>query len=158
MTGGLAQLVERLLCKQDVSGSSPLTSIQRNPRPTRAESFVCGRPKSRKEKPVRAEQRLQPPFILTGITRSMIERKLDSPGSMVARASVGPGCSAKNLDNCIGKSGNKASHGCLIAKMLFATVQAKASGILRSSKNSMGLEPRAANSFHCRRGKGSLMV
>ncbi len=28
--GGLAQLVERLLCKQDVSGSSPLTSI-RNP-------------------------------------------------------------------------------------------------------------------------------
>jgi hypothetical protein len=25
-TGGLAQLVERLLCKQDVSGSSPLTS------------------------------------------------------------------------------------------------------------------------------------
>ena len=24
--GGLAQLVERLLCKQDVSGSSPLTS------------------------------------------------------------------------------------------------------------------------------------
>jgi hypothetical protein len=28
MAGGLAQLVERLLCKQDVSGSSPLTSIQ----------------------------------------------------------------------------------------------------------------------------------
>lgn len=28
MFGGLAQLVERLLCKQDVSGSSPLTSIQ----------------------------------------------------------------------------------------------------------------------------------
>ena len=26
MIGGLAQLVERLLCKQDVSGSSPLTS------------------------------------------------------------------------------------------------------------------------------------
>jgi hypothetical protein len=26
--GGLAQLVERLLCKQDVSGSSPLTSIR----------------------------------------------------------------------------------------------------------------------------------
>ena len=25
--GGLAQLVERLLCKQDVSGSSPLTSM-----------------------------------------------------------------------------------------------------------------------------------
>ena len=25
--GGIAQLVERLLCKQDVSGSSPLTSI-----------------------------------------------------------------------------------------------------------------------------------
>ena len=28
MVGGLAQLVERLLCKQDVSGSSPLTSIE----------------------------------------------------------------------------------------------------------------------------------
>ena len=28
MIGGLAQLVERLLCKQDVSGSSPLTSIE----------------------------------------------------------------------------------------------------------------------------------
>ena len=26
--GGLAQLVERLLCKQDVSGSSPLTSMR----------------------------------------------------------------------------------------------------------------------------------
>jgi hypothetical protein len=26
LNGGLAQLVERLLCKQDVSGSSPLTS------------------------------------------------------------------------------------------------------------------------------------
>jgi hypothetical protein len=26
--GGLAQLVERLLCKQDVSGSSPLTSTK----------------------------------------------------------------------------------------------------------------------------------
>jgi hypothetical protein len=26
--GGLAQLVERLLCKQDVSGSSPLTSME----------------------------------------------------------------------------------------------------------------------------------
>ncbi len=29
--GGLAQLVERLLCKQDVSGSSPLTSTDRSP-------------------------------------------------------------------------------------------------------------------------------
>ena len=29
--GGLAQLVERLLCKQDVSGSSPLTSTDRIP-------------------------------------------------------------------------------------------------------------------------------
>ena len=29
--GGLAQLVERLLCKQDVSGSSPLTSIGLTP-------------------------------------------------------------------------------------------------------------------------------
>ena len=27
--GGLAQLVERLLCKQDVSGSSPLTSTDK---------------------------------------------------------------------------------------------------------------------------------
>ena len=27
--GGLAQLVERLLCKQDVNGSSPLTSTER---------------------------------------------------------------------------------------------------------------------------------
>ena len=26
LSGGIAQLVERLLCKQDVSGSSPLTS------------------------------------------------------------------------------------------------------------------------------------
>ena len=26
--GGIAQLVERLLCKQDVSGSSPLTSTR----------------------------------------------------------------------------------------------------------------------------------
>ena len=26
--GGIAQLVERLLCKQDVSGSSPLTSTE----------------------------------------------------------------------------------------------------------------------------------
>lgn len=31
MFGGLAQLVERLLCKQDVSGSSPLTSIYLHP-------------------------------------------------------------------------------------------------------------------------------
>ena len=31
MAGGLAQLVERLLCKQDVSGSSPLTSINAAP-------------------------------------------------------------------------------------------------------------------------------
>ena len=29
--GGIAQLVERLLCKQDVSGSSPLTSTDRPP-------------------------------------------------------------------------------------------------------------------------------
>ena len=32
--GGLAQLVERLLCKQDVSGSSPLTSTNRTPKDT----------------------------------------------------------------------------------------------------------------------------
>ena len=31
MSGGLAQLVERLLCKQDVSGSSPLTSTDEPP-------------------------------------------------------------------------------------------------------------------------------
>jgi hypothetical protein len=30
LNGGLAQLVERLLCKQDVSGSSPLTSTCTN--------------------------------------------------------------------------------------------------------------------------------
>ena len=29
--GGIAQLVERLLCKQDVSGSSPLTSTENYP-------------------------------------------------------------------------------------------------------------------------------
>ena len=28
--GGIAQLVERLLCKQDVSGSNPLTSTKNN--------------------------------------------------------------------------------------------------------------------------------
>ena len=28
--GGIAQLVERLLCKQDVSGSNPLTSTKKN--------------------------------------------------------------------------------------------------------------------------------
>jgi hypothetical protein len=48
--GGLAQLVERLLCKQDVSGSSPLTStatlkltsaaIQRRRKRTRREYFL----------------------------------------------------------------------------------------------------------------------
>jgi hypothetical protein len=27
--GGIAQMVERLLCKQDVSGSSPLTSTKK---------------------------------------------------------------------------------------------------------------------------------
>ena len=27
--GGIAQLVERLLCKQDVSGSNPLTSTKK---------------------------------------------------------------------------------------------------------------------------------
>jgi hypothetical protein len=32
VSGGLAQLVERLLCKQDVSGSSPLTSTCKKPR------------------------------------------------------------------------------------------------------------------------------
>ncbi len=30
LSGGIAQLVERLLCKQDVSGSSPLTSTNFN--------------------------------------------------------------------------------------------------------------------------------
>ena len=29
MFGGIAQLVERLLCKQDVSGSNPLTSTKK---------------------------------------------------------------------------------------------------------------------------------
>ena len=31
VVGGIAQLVERLLCKQDVSGSSPLTSTDQLP-------------------------------------------------------------------------------------------------------------------------------
>jgi hypothetical protein len=43
--GGLAQLVERLLCKQDVSGSSPLTSIQQPLKNTRRTHSLCGRPK-----------------------------------------------------------------------------------------------------------------
>jgi hypothetical protein len=30
--GGIAQLVERLLCKQDVSGSNPLTSTKKKKR------------------------------------------------------------------------------------------------------------------------------
>ena len=30
LSGGIAQLVERLLCKQDVSGSSPLTSTTKS--------------------------------------------------------------------------------------------------------------------------------
>ena len=38
--GGLAQLVERLLCKQDVSGSSPLTSTDPNPDDS---DWSCGR-------------------------------------------------------------------------------------------------------------------
>ena len=39
--GGLAQLVERLLCKQDVSGSSPLTSIQQILENTRRDQTLC---------------------------------------------------------------------------------------------------------------------
>jgi hypothetical protein len=39
MIGGLAQLVERLLCKQDVSGSSPLTSTDQ---PLNRERTACG--------------------------------------------------------------------------------------------------------------------
>jgi hypothetical protein len=31
--GGIAQLVERLLCKQDVSGSNPLTSTKERKKP-----------------------------------------------------------------------------------------------------------------------------
>ena len=31
VVGGIAQLVERLLCKRDVSGSSPLTSTDQLP-------------------------------------------------------------------------------------------------------------------------------
>jgi hypothetical protein len=54
----------------------------------------------------------------------MVERKLDSPMLMMASANVDKGCSAKNLDNCIGKSGNKASHGCLISTMLFPEARA----------------------------------
>lgn len=40
--GGIAQLVERLLCKQDVSGSSPLTSTGRPLSAIQVESLcVC---------------------------------------------------------------------------------------------------------------------
>ena len=38
--GGIAQLVERLLCKQDVSGSSPLTSTDRYPDDEWKDNFV----------------------------------------------------------------------------------------------------------------------
>ena len=34
MKGGIAQLVERLLCKQDVSGSNPLTSTKKTQKKT----------------------------------------------------------------------------------------------------------------------------
>jgi hypothetical protein len=66
----------------------------------------------------------------------MVERKLDSPMLMMAQASVDKGCSAKNLDNCIGKSGNKASHGCLISTMSFPRRKLKGVMFKRSSKNS----------------------
>jgi hypothetical protein len=46
--GGLAQLVERLLCKQDVSGSSPLTSTNRGKiaELNTAQQLIYGRVKS----------------------------------------------------------------------------------------------------------------
>ena len=40
--GGIAQLVERLLCKQDVSGSSPLTSTDRPPDNERLGDYLFG--------------------------------------------------------------------------------------------------------------------
>ena len=40
VVGGIAQLVERLLCKQDVSGSSPLTSTDRPPDNQSKESLL----------------------------------------------------------------------------------------------------------------------
>ncbi len=40
--GGIAQLVERLLCKQDVSGSSPLTSTGLTPE-TKSKEISIGK-------------------------------------------------------------------------------------------------------------------
>ena len=40
--GGLAQLVERLLCKQEVSGSIPLSSTMAGGRGLRSEGRVTG--------------------------------------------------------------------------------------------------------------------
>ena len=97
MFGGLAQLVERLLCKQDVSGSSPLTSTQRDPQTGRSSSVGMTLDGIKLE-----EKRLQPP-----IMPERVEWMLNSAFSEKEM------CSAKNLDNCIGESGKKASHGCL---------------------------------------------
>jgi hypothetical protein len=36
--GGIAQLVERLLCKQDVSGSNPLTSTKERKKKVKSQS------------------------------------------------------------------------------------------------------------------------
>jgi hypothetical protein len=37
--GSIAQMVERLLCKQDVSGSSPLTSTKRKKKSTKIQHY-----------------------------------------------------------------------------------------------------------------------
>jgi hypothetical protein len=101
MFGGLAQLVERLLCKQDVSGSSPLTSTQRGPTDRTEESCWDD---DRRDKGLL--EGIQPP-----IMPKRVEWMLNS--ACPEREM----CSAKNLDNCIGESGKKASHGCLVPKL-----------------------------------------
>jgi hypothetical protein len=57
-------------------------------------------------------------------------------------------CSAKNLDNCIGESGKKASHGCLEPE-LSRRREPKAEG--RSKENSMTLRAEHINRLTPRR-------
>jgi len=57
--------------------------------------------------------------------------------------------SAENLDNCIGESGKKASHGCPEKK------PAKAGD---DSGRFLSLEPRASSVFSLRRGGKSLIL
>jgi hypothetical protein len=70
MFGGLAQLVERLLCKQDVSGSSPLTSTQRDPQTGQRSPSPVG---MTVDVLVLGEEGFQPP-----VMPERVERKLNS--------------------------------------------------------------------------------